>query len=195
MSSDAINSMIIQYLIKAKVPSGEEIFYCQSRDESSARLSSWLNYFSKIGFSKPNLFIVGAIIGELTNNAFDHNLAQWRGLPGCVVAFVKQNSSLQIHIADAGQGIVSSLKNSLPDLQPQEIINQAFEKRISGRHPERRGNGLKFVSGHIIKSDNSLKCYSQGVSYQIGKPTFDSGFGAQLPKDFGTYILINWRIL
>jgi hypothetical protein len=34
-----------------------------------------------------------------------------------------------------------------------EAVETAFTKKISGRHPEQRGNGLKFVASTIQKND------------------------------------------
>ena len=52
-----------------------------------------------------------------------------------------------IVLADRGQGIFSSIKNVRPDIANDlEAIKIAFTEKISGRYPEKRGNGLKFVT-------------------------------------------------
>ena len=46
--------------------------------------------------------------------------------------------------------VLASLQNVVPGLTDhQQALVIAFERMVSGRHPERRGNGLKFVRSVI----------------------------------------------
>lgn len=63
-------------------------------------------------------------------------------------------------LADRGLGILATLKKTLPNLSDHsEALKVAFTKTVSGRAPENRGNGLKFVKNVIIK--NPIKLYFQ----------------------------------
>ena len=48
-----------------------------------------------------------------------------------------------------------------------EAIEMAFTKKISGRHPEQRGNGLKFVANTIQKNNWHLFFQSGSGSCSI----------------------------
>ena len=58
-------------------------------------------------------------------------------------------------MADRGLGILSTLKRVRPDLiSDSRALEVAFTEIISGRAPESRGNGLKFV--RKIVSENPI---------------------------------------
>jgi hypothetical protein len=186
--------LALNFFSNGTVGQGDNVFYCQTRDQSSARFSSWAKIFESYKVSKNNIAILIAILGELTNNSFDHNLGQWNGAPGCLVTFEKMNNALEIFIVDRGQGIISSLSPSLEKkIPPAEILKKAFEERISGRAPERRGNGLKFVLKYLKQTNNSLYCYSQSARYVLNTDAaaLDESF---FPKDFGTFLYIKWSL-
>ncbi|MBI2340335.1 MAG: hypothetical protein HYU99_08235 [Deltaproteobacteria bacterium] len=107
---------------------------------------------------------------------------------------------LWIVIADRGQGILSSLKRVLPSLKDdQEALETAFEKKLSGRAPEKRGNGLKFVRGVIhgnsskgllFLSGNGLVAFG-GLASRLKK--IMSSSNEQGVKGKGTFALILWK--
>jgi hypothetical protein len=95
-------------------------------------------------------YILSAIVGEIGNNSFDHNLGSWQGIRGVVFGYELLENRLIIVIADKGQGIKKTLQGVLPNLEKDErALKIAFTKIISGRAPESRGNGLKFVCQSI----------------------------------------------
>jgi hypothetical protein len=74
-------------------------------------------------------------------------------------------------LADYGKGIRQSLSIVVPSIaSDKEAIETAFTKRISGRYPEQRGNGLKFVAETI--QQNSWHFYFQSGS---GACSIDKG--------------------
>jgi hypothetical protein len=84
--------------------------------------------------------------GEIGNNSFDHNIGSWPDVPGVFFDWQITNGTAQIVLADRGQGLMATLKKVKPKiLNHQEALKTAFFERISGRAPENRGNGLKFV--------------------------------------------------
>lgn len=96
--------------------------------------ASVVNYFS----------LLVAMAGEIGSNSFDHNLGNWPDMQGILFAFDIHKK--QIILADRGLGILQTLKRVRPELPTHaEALRVAFTEIISGRSPEARGNGLKFV--------------------------------------------------
>ncbi len=189
-----LDNDISKFLIDGDLSSDEGFFYCRTRDQSASRYSKWFKSFISTGISESNASIITAIIGELTNNSFDHNLGKWKEPSGCAVKIIKEKAHLVIYIADRGQGIISSLASTVgTNFTNQQILVKAFEERISGRSPEKRGNGLKFVINNVHNSNHSLFCYSQDEEYTFGE-YFGSIEVPSLPKNFGTLICFNWSL-
>lgn len=116
--------------------------YCPTRDIFHARLDSFRIQLEKNNFAHTPLLV--AVTGEIGNNAFDHNIGSWRDLPGIYFGIDPKN--IAVIIADRGQGITKTIRRVRPNVANDlEAIQVAFTERISGRSPEQRGNGLKFV--------------------------------------------------
>ncbi|MDO8609951.1 MAG: hypothetical protein Q7R95_05345 [bacterium] len=99
--------------------------------------------------------LITAVAGEIGNNSFDHNLGNWSDIPGIFFSYSMRNR--KIVLADRGQGILTTLKRVRPKLiNSSDAMKMAFTETISGRYPEIRGNGLKFVRSIIIKEPFSL---------------------------------------
>ncbi len=95
-------------------------------------------------------YIISAMIGELGNNSFDHNMGNWPNERGIVFGYNFDKENMQIVIADNGQGILKTLKGVRPNLKnDKQALKVAFTEIVSGRAPEARGNGLKFVRQNI----------------------------------------------
>ena len=96
-----------------------------------------------------------AVIGEIGNNSFDHNLGNWPDVAG--VFFSYNLDKREVILADRGQGILKTLRKARPDINnDKEALRIAFTEIISGRLPEHRGNGLKFVKEVITGSKMKL---------------------------------------
>jgi len=126
-------------------------YYCQTRDVFQARLEKMQNDLLADGRIKEDqVYIVSAIAGEIGNNSFDHNLGNWPDAPGVFFAYGFSDGKLKIVLADRGQGILKTLKSVKPELTDDaRALDTAFNEKISGRAPENRGNGLKFVKANI----------------------------------------------
>ncbi|OGK21296.1 hypothetical protein A3C23_02190 [Candidatus Roizmanbacteria bacterium RIFCSPHIGHO2_02_FULL_37_13b] len=133
--------------------------YSQTRDVFQARLESFQSALSRI--TPINIVsLVTAIAGEIGNNSFDHNLGNWPDIPGVLFSYSIRDR--KVALADRGQGILTTLKRVRPNLvSSSEAIKMAFTETISGRYPESRGNGLKFVRSIIVKNPFSL-CFQTG---------------------------------
>lgn len=128
--------------------------YCQTRDVFQGRLEQ---FQSKLGRIAPLKIVslVTAAAGEIGNNSFDHNLGNWPDIPGIIFSYNIQNKI--VVLADRGQGILATLKRVRPELiSANEALKVAFTETVSGRFPESRGNGLKFVRSIIIDSPFTL---------------------------------------
>ena len=135
--------------------------FLETRDVFSARLHSYILATEK--------YLEAAIIGEIGNNTFDHNFGFNSNYPKgayCNTAY-KQKYTI---LADYGKGLRQSLLSVLPSIASDiEAIEIAFTKRISGRSPEQRGNGLKFVSETVQQNNWHLYFQSGSASCSIDR--------------------------
>lgn len=138
--------------------------YCQTRDVFTARLETVLSQLEKtLG---ADAYLLTAIIGEIGNNSFDHNLGNWPNIPGIFFA-VDQKRKI-IVLADRGQGIRKTIRRVKPEVTTDsQALNIAFTKIISGRFGEKRGNGLKFVVKVIKEKNWNLRFDSGRASLEI----------------------------
>ena len=101
-----------------------------------------------------------AMAGEIGDNSFAHNLGNWPDVPGVLFAF--DINKKQIILADRGRGVLKTLKRVRPELVThEEALRVAFTEVVTGREPEKRGNGLKFVR-------NIIQDYPIDLLFQTG---------------------------
>jgi len=133
--------------------------HCPTRDIFQARLDRMSREMESVESLRDIFPLVSAITGEIGNNSFDHNLGNWRDEKG--VYFSYDLDQRFIVLADRGQGVLATLKRVKPELQTeQEAIKVAFTEIVSGRAPESRGNGLKFVESSVRKYGLKVYFYS-----------------------------------
>jgi len=114
-----------------------------------------------MGLKADELPLTISVVGEIGNNCFDHNLGHWKDVPGCWFETQITGGLLWVCIADRGQGVLKSLARTDPALRDdQAALIAAFERNISGRAPEHRGNGLKFVKNVILQRGQPRHCMS-----------------------------------
>lgn len=186
---------LINFFLNAQISTGvENFFYCLNRGEFIPRLARIAKLTQNAGFDMNKTSLIVSSAGEIGNNSFDHNLGYWKDVPGICISWSLDDRSLTLGFADRGRGIISSLQPVLDTMDPQEILNMAFEKIVSGRTPEQRGNGLKYVRNAVLGSSNNyLCCISNNVYYEIGKQISPSAFSLPiLPLEFGTITFIQW---
>lgn len=119
--------------------------------------------------------LIEAIIGEIGNNAFDHNLGNWPDEPG--VCFYLDLVARRFIIADRGQGILKTLQQVRPALAShEEALKVAFTEVVSGRAPEDRGNGLKFVRSIIGQYPIKFMFQSGNAGLDIGPASAELHF-------------------
>jgi hypothetical protein len=145
-----------------------EFFYCQTSFIFQARLTKMENELKNISELQAIFSLIVAVAGEIGNNSFDHNIGNWPDVPG--IFFGYDVNKKYIVLADRGQGIFTTLKRVKPELSnDQDAMRVAFTEIISGRAPEARGNGLKFVRQVIANNPMSLFCQTGNAELNIEK--------------------------
>lgn len=173
-------------------------FVCETRDVFAARIGR-LGAEARQRVSGPELSLLVSAAGEIGNNCFDHNLGQWRDVPGCWFESQSTGDLLWIAIADRGQGVFRSLARVDPSLKDeQSALLAAFERALSGRAPEQRGNGLKFVRNIVSEgAGRGLACRSGAATIHYGSlgPECRAEL-ARLPGEAGagTITVLAWRV-
>lgn len=137
-------------------------FYCQTRDVFQARLDKMVqDLLLSSKLAEEDVYILSAITGEIGNNSFDHNLGNWPDIPGTFFAYDWEDNKFVIVLADRGRGIFTTLTKVRPEMKDdKDALRIAFTEKISGRAPESRGNGLKFVKENVILRNYHLQFIS-----------------------------------
>lgn len=150
-------------------------YYCATRDEFQSRLDKMTNSgLKQKSMPEDRLYLLTAMAGEIGNNSFDHNLGQWRDVPG--IFFAYDFKERIIVLADRGQGVWATLKKIRPKLKNDEqALKTAFTEKISGRAPEQRGNGLKFVKNGIASQNMQMSFLSGSAKAELEKEISLSG--------------------
>ncbi len=135
-----------------------QTFYCQTSAVFQTRLIRMQDDMIRSG-TVPELFsLLVSVAGEIGNNSYDHNLGLWPDAPG--IFFGYDLNKKQIVLADRGVGILETLKRVRPGLTKDfDALDVAFTEVLSGRAPESRGNGLKYVKE--VVSENKLNLFFQ----------------------------------
>lgn len=143
---------------------------CPTRDVFQARQERLLKDLLMV-INENLAYLLAASVGEIGNNAFDHNLGNWRDVMG--LNFAVNLKERKIILADRGQGVLATIKKvrskTANDVQALRV---AFTEIISSRSPEHRGNGLKFVKKVMEENNLSLEFYSGAAICVIGPEGF-----------------------
>lgn len=118
------------------------------RDQFEASLPSVIRFLQEKGFQEEDVYRITAIVGELGNNTFDHNLGKWpNGFIGCFLALRvhKTEKLLEMVIVDLGVGFQESLKAHDPTPRSEQEAIIMGLKGATGRIGEKRGNGLRTI--------------------------------------------------
>ena len=140
------------------IQSGTEFpgtFYCPTSSIFNARLTKMeMMLMRKPGFEKLYSLIT-LITGEIGDNSFAHNLGKWPDTSG--IFFGYDLDKRIIVLADRGLGILETLRQVRLSLASHvAAVEVAFTEFISGRAPEKRGNGLKLVREVVLEQPIDL---------------------------------------
>lgn len=165
MADNKRQKYVADWALTGDMQSIDPEWLCSTRDVFQTRQDRLLRDLRDT-LPDDSLYLLVGAVGEIGNNSFDHNIGNWRDTTG--VIFYLDATNREIILADRGQGLLATIKRVDPSavdhLSAMEI---AFTKIISGRHPEKRGNGLKFVKKVIESNNLSLKFYSGDAESQI----------------------------
>ncbi|KKR46569.1 MAG: hypothetical protein UT82_C0010G0006 [Parcubacteria group bacterium GW2011_GWB1_40_14] len=144
------------------------MFYCANSAVFQARLIKMQDTLVRSGLSENLVPLIVSVAGEIGNNSFDHNLGKWPDIPG--VFFGYDVTKRQVVLADRGLGILSTLSRVRPELKTHvDALRVAFTEVVSGRAPEARGNGLKFVRRVVAENPVSLFFRSGDAELRLKK--------------------------
>lgn len=197
MLPETLQRCIEWYISPAGLPAPDAGQYCQTRDVFEGRLAGLLAYAASIGLPEADAALLTAVAGEIGNNSFDHNLGHWQDQPGCYFAFAVDESTLMVWVGDRGRGVLASLRGVVSGLTDhQQALAIAFERIVSGRHPERRGNGLKFVRAVInAHADRGLVSVSGRGTLAFGGlgPALLGSTRWPAEQNHGMLTLVGWK--
>lgn len=148
-------------------------FYCPTSSSFNARLMK-MEYalMQKPGFEK-TYSLITLITGEIGDNSFAHNLGRWPDTAG--IFFGYDLAKGIVVLADRGLGILETLRHVRPEL-PSHVaaMEVAFTEFISGRAPEKRGNGLKLVREVVM--EYSIDLFFTSGDAEVRMQGFDKKF-------------------
>lgn len=163
--------------------------YCPSRDVFQGRLASLPLKAMEAGVTEDRAYLLTAVAGEIGNNSFDHNLGQWRDVPGILFLHGPFEKGYEVVLADRGQGVLNSLRRVRPDLKDDlDALRVAFTEPVSGRAPEKRGNGLKFVNEAVGSSVFKFS-FCSGQAIFRGDGVFEN-LGSGEPAVMGCWAVV-----
>lgn len=155
-------SLAKQWILSTSPMDLEKKYYCPDSYVFQSRLHRLESELMIQPGLEQNYSLITQIVGEIGNNAFDHNIGSWPDVRGLLFAYDLKNK--KIALADRGRGILETLKQAKPELgSDEEALLTAFTEKLSGRAPENRGNGLKLVKLVVTSrsEDIPMKLYFQ----------------------------------
>lgn len=166
-------------------------FYCVDASIFQARLSSLKNDLERIEELKEIYFLIVAIAGEIGDNSFAHNLGNWPDIKG--IFFAYDLNKKKIVLVDRGQGILKTLKKVKPELNNHlDALKVGFTEIISGRSPESRGNGLKYVREVIVNNNIELFFQTGDAELKLRKGDSDLNIKKSSISFRGCFALIKF---
>jgi hypothetical protein len=153
--TEEANALCLIGAIRHHTLNVQEITHCLYRDEFNARLGHFLSMFTNFGLNQDDAHRATALVGELGNNVFDHNLGNWpTSVVGCIIAaqHYPRLRKIEISVGDPGVGFYGSLKAAFPNMGSDiEAIKLGLAGN-TGRIGEIRGNGLKLIQQWTIQN-------------------------------------------
>lgn len=144
------------------------LFYCPNSSVFLSRITKLQNELARVAGLKNIFPLLVAIAGEVGDNSFAHNIGNWPDIPG--IFFGYDLDKKEIILADRGRGILKTLQRVRPSLKNDvDALRVAFTEIISGRAPEERGNGLKFVRSVVANNDINFYLKSGNAEVKIEK--------------------------
>ncbi len=147
LKSFALNLQLLglAWATSALPPELPSEYYCERSDRFTSRVAKMGAELQNVGQVSEDLAsLVTLVAGEIGDNSFAHNVGNWPDVSGIFYAY--SIAKRIIVLADRGRGVKTTLKQVRPNLDTDvDALNVAFTEIVSGRNPEKRGNGLKVV--------------------------------------------------
>lgn len=138
-------------------------YYCELQDRFTVRLNKFGRELLVLHEEENNVSLLLLIVGEIGDNSFAHNIGRWPDVLGVYFAYDTQQR--RIVLADRGIGVRATLARVRPSIgSDTQALQIAFHEVISGRNPERRGNGLKVVRRTVEQKAEFKLLYKSGLA-------------------------------
>lgn len=169
-----IKELGLVWAVSGIAPDLPSEYYCERPDRFTSRAARMGVELQQDGkFSEDLVSLITLIAGEIGDNSFAHNLGNWPDIPGIFYAY--DLNKRMIVIADRGRGVKTTLQQVRPSIDTDvTALNVAFTEILSGRNPEKRGNGLKVVRRTLESREIGL-LYRSGiglVTIPVEKPGY-----------------------
>lgn len=181
------------WAVSDQVPQVSGEYYCERQDRFTSRLGKMSSdLLNAIGQGEKDIVsLLVLVAGEIGDNSFAHNIGSWFDVPGIFFAYSVRKRV--IVLADRGRGVKTTLQQVRKDLDNDvDALRVAFTEIISGRDPEKRGNGLKVVRNVAEKNEIGVNFRSGLAVVDIAK--FSGKMRVSMTKENvrGTYTVIRY---
>ncbi len=158
-----LSALGLTWTSSAQPPKLQSKYYCKRQDRFTSRLEKMGEIFLQSDqLSQDIISLLVTVTGEIGDNSFMHNIGNWPDAPG--VFFAHNIGKRVIVLADRGQGVKKTLLRVRPNIETDiEALHIAFTEIVSGRAPEKRGNGLKVVR-RIVESKPIGLLFRSGIA-------------------------------
>lgn len=177
----------------AQAPEITDEYYCERHDRFTSRLEKMsVVLLKKLGNDAEDLVsLLTLMAGEIGDNSFAHNIGNWPDVPG--VFFAYNVDKRIIVLADRGRGVLTTLRYVRSSLANDiDALRVAFTEIVSGRSPEKRGNGLKVVRG-VAESNAMGLLFRSGLGVvHIPKTPGSMGISMAEENVRGVYAVITF---
>ncbi|MBI2551480.1 MerR family DNA-binding transcriptional regulator [Candidatus Uhrbacteria bacterium] len=182
----------LAWAASAQPPDLPDEYYCERLDRFTSRVAkmgSELEKDSRVSEDLASLLTL--VAGEIGDNSFAHNVGNWPDVPG--VFFAYDITKRIIVLADRGRGVKTTLRQVRPNLATDiDALTVAFTEIVSGRDPEKRGNGLKVVR-NVAESKQIGLLFRSGIGI-VHIPTSQGSMQIKMSEGNvrGTYAVISF---
>lgn len=176
----------------AQPPELSPEYYSERQDRFTSRLEKMSTLLLHANAVPEDIVsLLTAVAGEIGDNSFAHNIGRWPDVMG--VFFAYDIEKRLIVLADRGQGVRATLRNVRPNLESDaDALRVAFTEIVSGRGPEKRGNGLKVVRSIAESGPIGLQFRSGLGVVRIPKPPGPAEIGTTAENVRGAYAVITF---
>src|SRR3989344_2766176 len=185
-------SLGLAWASSAQLPQIPQEYYCERQDRFTSRLEKMALQLLHAGVvGRDMASLLTAVVGEIGDNSFRHNVGNWPDVHG--IFFAYDIGKRMIVLADRGQGVRATLSRVRPQIATDtEALRIAFTEIVSGRAPEKRGNGLKVVR-RIVERGSITLLFRSGVA-RVLYPQKSSSLNVETATDNirGTYAVITF---